>query len=381
MIKIHTGRKQGHVLIENNPCVPDSIYRTYDSQILEPISNETENEIRLSDNDIKFKFIEKITMSYHDIFMLPDDPPPCTNLASHKILLKDEQIINLRQPRHPEYQREEICNRVNDMLTKNIIDESNSPFNSPLWVVRKKRDASGKTKWRLIVDFRKISEKTDQDAYPLPVIDDILDHLGKSKFFSAFDLSPGFHRIAMDEDSQKYTAFSTLEGHFQFKRMPFGLKNDPATFRRMMDTALRRLVGKICFVYLDDIVVYGSTLQEHNTNLVTLFERLRAVGLKLQSDKCKFLRPELEYLGHSITKDGCKLKPNKISAVSNFKRLTNRKEVMPFPGLEGYYRKFIKNFSTIAKPLTELTEKGSTFLLKSRLRNKHSPCIKISKLQ
>ena len=148
-------------------------------------------------------------------------------------------------------------------------------------MVSKKRDAAGKMKRRLVVDFRKINEKTDQDAYLLPVIDDILDHLGKAKFFSAFDLSLGFHHIAMGEDSQKYTAFSTLVGHFQFNRMPFGLKNAPAIFQRMMDTALRGLIGKIFFVYLDDIVVFGSTLQEHNTNLFTLFERLRAVGLKL----------------------------------------------------------------------------------------------------
>ena len=252
--------------------------------------NELSTRLKLLKESLRFdhieeahkSVIEKMTMSYHDIFTLPGDPLPCTNLASHKILLKDEQIINLRQPRHPECHREEICNQVNDMLAKNIIAESNSPLNSPLWVVPKKRDASGKIK------FRKINEKTDQDAYPLPVIDDILDHLGKARFFSAFDLSSGFHQIAMDKDSQKYTDFSTLEGDFQFNCMPFGLKNAPATFQRMMDTALRGLVGKTCFVYLDDIVVFGSTLQEHNTNLVTLFEPLRAVGLKLQPDKCEF---------------------------------------------------------------------------------------------
>ncbi|XP_033230383.1 uncharacterized protein LOC117181620 [Belonocnema kinseyi] len=247
------------------------------------------------------------------------------------------------------------------MVTKKIIKASNSPFNSPLWVVPQKRDASGKQKWRIVIDFRKLNEKTDQDAYSLPVIDEILDQLGKAKFFSAFDWSSGFHQIPMHEDSKKYTGFSKNEGHFHYNRLPMGLKNSPATFQRMMDTALRGLIGKICFAYLDDIVVFGSTLQEHNENLVILFERLRATGLKLQPDKCEFLRPELEYLGIVITEN--RVKPNlyKLSAVQNFKRPEKQKEVMSFLGLAGYYRKFIRNFSTIAKLLTELTKKNQLF--------------------
>ena len=224
-----------------------------------------------------------------------------------------------------------------------------------------RRDASEKVKWKIVIDFRKLNEKSDQDAYPLPVIDEILDNLGNAKFFSAFDLSSGFHQIPMYENSKKYTAFSTPEGHFHLNRMPFGLKNAPASFQRMMDSALRGLIGKICFVYLDDIVVFGRTLKEHNENLITLFERLRATGLKLQPDKCEILRPKLEYLGHLITENGVKPNPNKLEAVKNFKKPINAKDVRSFLGLGGYYRKFIKNFSTIAKPLTDLTKKDHTF--------------------
>ena len=158
------------------------------------------------------------------------------------------------------------------MLIKTVISHSDSHYNAPLWVVPMKRDAFGKVKWRVVVDFRKLNEKTDQDAYPLPFIDEILDHLGKAKFFSAFNLSSGFHQIPMDDDSKKYTAFSTNEGHFHFNRMAFGIKNVPAIFQRMMDTALRGLIGKVCIVNLDDIVIFGSNLKEHNENLVTLFE-------------------------------------------------------------------------------------------------------------
>ena len=124
------------------------------------------------------------------------------------------------------------------MLTKQIIEHSTSPHNSPVWVVPKKRDSSGKQKWRIVIDFRKLNEYTDQDAYPLPNIEDILNHLGKSKFFTTLNLSSGFHQIPMDKDSKKFTAFSTHEGHFEFNRMPFGLKNAPTTFQRMMDRVL-----------------------------------------------------------------------------------------------------------------------------------------------
>lgn len=211
-----------------------------------------------------------------------------------------------------------------------------------------KRDGSGKVKWRIVVDFRKLNEKTDLDGYPLPVIDEIIQNLGGAKFFSSFDLSSGFHHIMLDEDLKKYTAFSTPDGHFHFSRLPFGLKNSPPTFQRMMDTALKGLIGKICFAYLDDIVVFGSTLEEHYRNVVVILERLRVTGLKLQPDKCEFLRPELEFLGHVITEEGVKPNPNKNSAVRDLKQPRNQKEVISFFGLSGYYRKFIKNYSTIA---------------------------------
>lgn len=405
MISVTTNRPDGQiVLIEDNPHVVDCILQVRNSKVVIPISNEGDKDLRLSDEDIKLKFvsslpkrinavnyisqqelgtrikllkehlrlqhiekptrdiIEKIATTYHDVFALPGDPLPCTSLVKHKIVLKDTQSINIRQPRLPMCHRNEISEQVTEMKEKEIIEESDSSFNFPLWVVPKKRDASGKVKWRIVVDFRKLNEKTDLDGYPLPVIDEIIQNLGRAKFFSSFDLSSGFHHIKLDEDSKKYTAFSTPDGHFHFNRLPFGLKNSPPTFQRMMDTALRGLIGKICFAYLDDIVVFGSTLEEHNRNIVTILERLRVTGLKLQPDKCEFLRPELEFLGHVITEEGVKPNSNKISAVMDFKQPRNQKEVMSFLGLSGYYRKFIKNYSTIAKPLTELTKKDQQFL-------------------
>ena len=165
----------------------------------------------------------------------------------------------------------------------------------------------------------------------------------------------------MAEESKKYTAFSTPQGHFEFNRMPFGLKNGPATFQRMIDNALRGLVGKQCFVYMDDIVVLGNTIHEHNKNLIDLLQRLKELRLKVEPDKCKYLRLELEYLVHLITKDGVKPNSLKIEAMKKFKKPNNVKEVQSFLGLAGYYRKCIKNFSSIAKSLTNLTQKNNIF--------------------
>ena len=307
------------------------------------------------------KTIEKIIFGYSDIFTLESDPLPCTRLTEHEIILKDPKPINVRSYRPPECHKNEIKRQIDDMLKKSVIEPSDSPFNSPLWVVPKKLDASGKRKWRIVIDFRKLNEQTEQDAYPLPNIDDILDHLGKSKFFSALNLSSGFHQISMEPNSKKYTGFSTPDGHFQYRRMPFGLKNAPARFQRMMNNAPQGLIGKHCFVYLDDIIIFGTTIEEHNRNLAIVFQRLRETELKLQPDKCEYLKPELEYLGHLITAEGIRPNPSKLEAVKNFKMPGNVTEVKAFLGLTGYYRKFIRNFAKISKPLTELTKNDVPF--------------------
>lgn len=318
--------------------------------------------IRLShiENSLK-QPIEKLLLFYIDVFNLEKEFLPCTDLTKHTITLKENKIINTKSYKPPECHKAEISKQMNEMLEKGIIEPSDSPYNSPVWVVPKKLDASGKQKWRIVIDFRKLNELTDQDAYPLPDIDDILSQLGNAKFFSALDLSSGFHQIPMEEKSKKYTAFSTPQGHYHYNRMPFGLKNAPATFQRMMDTALRGLINKHCFVYLDDIIIFGQSIEEHNRNLAIVLQRLRELGLKLQPDKCEFLKPELEYLGHIVTSEGIKPNPKKLEAVQNFKIPKTPTDVKSFLGLAGYYRKFIRNFSKIAKPLTELTRKTVPF--------------------
>lgn len=306
--------------------------------------------------------IQQIITEYQDTFTLPGEFLAETPLTTHKIETTDEIPIQIKQYRLPPGDRDVVLEQTEEMLANNIIAHSNSPYNYPIRVIAKKMDASGKKKHRIVVDLRRLNDKTPQDNYPIPNITDILDQLGKARYFSAFDLASGFHQIGLDEGSRHKTAFSTPQGHYQFRRMPFGLKNAPATFQRMMDQALRGLIGKGTFVYLDDIIVFGTTLEEHNSNLIKLFIRLREVGLKLQPDKCEILAPELAYLGHLITPEGIKPNPIKLQAVRCFPTPTNKKQIKQFLGLAGYYRKFVKDFSKIAVPLTRLLRKDEDFI-------------------
>ena len=175
-------------------------------------------------------------------------------------------------------------------------------------------------------------KKTISDRYPIPQIDKILDNLGKSTYFTTLDLTFGFHQIRMDPAYQAKTAFSTGQGHFEFTRMPFGLKNAPATFQRMMNHILTGLIGSICFVYLDDIIVIGSNLDSHMKNLDVVLKRLANFKLKIQLDKCEFLKRESYFLGHIITSEGVKPNPEIINKILSWKLPTTQKELKQFLG-------------------------------------------------
>lgn len=245
------------------------------------------------------------------------------------------------------------------MLEQGIITESNSPYNSPLWIVPKKKDASGQPKWRIVIDYRKLNEVTVSDKFPIPNIEGILDKLGKSQYFSTLDLAKGFHQILVKPEDRKKTAFSTPLGHFEYVRMPFGLKNAPSTFQRLMNSILREFINKICVVYMDDILVFSTSLEEHISNLKIIFGTLKKSGLKLQIDKCNFLNKETEYLGHILTPQGVKPNPEKITVIQNLKLPTTQKQIKSFLGITGFYRKFIKDYAKIALPILKYSKKNT----------------------
>ncbi|KAL6417870.1 hypothetical protein ACFW04_012472 [Cataglyphis niger] len=315
------------------------------------------NHLNKEESDHVSRLIDR----HQDLFHLPGSKLGFTSVIKHKIVTSDEQPINTKQYRFPPIHKEEIDKQIKELLDNDVIKPSESPYNSPLWIVPKKADSKGNKRWRMVIDYRALNEKTIGDAYPLPNITEILDQLGSAKYFSVFDLASGFHQIPMHESHAGKTAFSTPHGHYEFNRMPFGLKNAPATFQRLMDQVLSGLQGSELFVYLDDIVLYASSLREHEIKFDKLAERLRQANLKLQPDKCEFLRKEVGYLGHIISDEGVKPDPAKIRAVKEFPTPRNAKNIKQFLGLAGYYRRFIPNFSKTARPLTNLLKKEEPF--------------------
>ncbi len=306
---------------------------------------------------------------FSDTFYLPDDELKSNLTSVHEIILTDEKPVYVKNYRFPFFHREEVERQMNDLEKQGIIVKSNSPWNAPIWIVPKKSDASAKKKWRIVVDYRKLNEKTIDDRYPLPNISDILDQLGNSSLFTTLDLASGFHQIPVKESDQCKTAFSTHLGHYEYKKMPFGLKNAPATFQRIMNECLREYISKECFVYLDDIVIYSSTFSKHLSRITDVLTKLRLYGLKIQPDKSEFLQREICYLGHVITTEGIKPNPEKIKSMLQMPPLKNLKDVQTFLGLTGYYRKFIPDFSALTKNLTVLTHKNQPFVWTTEHQN------------
>ena len=297
-----------------------------------------------------------LLVAYRDVFAADKTDFGRTNQIQHQIETGGASPVRQRSRRIAPTQREETTKMLQDMLNKQIIQPSTSPWASPIVLVRKKDGTL-----RFCVDYRKLNALTRKDAYPLPRIDDALDTLAGSKWFTTLDLISGYWQVEMSDDDREKTAFCTPDGLFEFNVMPFGLCNAPATFQRLMDAVLAGLQWSSCLVYLDDVIIPGKDFEDHLQNIRVVLERLRQAGLKLHPTKCHFGKKQVTFLGHIVSEDGVATDPQKISKVASWPVPISQHKVRQFLGLASYYRKFIKGFATVAKPLHRLTEKTAVF--------------------
>jgi len=315
-------------------------------------------ETKSEETDIMGPDVSAVIKKFIDVFptTLPDRLPPKRNI-DHAI----ELTPGTEPPSQPIYrlsyeETNELKKQLTDLLKKGYIQPSTSPFGAPVLFVHKKDGTL-----RLCVDYRALNKNTIKNRYPLPRIEDLMDRLVGAKYFTKIDLYSGYHQIRIKEADTSKTAFRTRYGHYEFLVLPFGLTNAPATFMTLMNDVFREFLDDFVIVYLDDILIYSKTREEHLQHLHQVLQTLRKHHLYAKFSKCEIFKQKVEYLGHYISSEGISVDLRKVNAVKEWPMPSNVSELRSFLGLTSYYRKFIKSFSTIAAPLTMLLHKDQPY--------------------
>ena len=281
----------------------------------------------------------------------PSDLPP------HKINLKPGTTpIKQRAYRISKLMSDVLKEELTKLIHKRLIEPSSSEWSSPVVIVPKKNG-----KWRVCVDYRKVNDVTQKDSYALPFIDEIFDSLHGATIFSTLDLYSGYHQILMDEESIEVTSFTTKFGNYQFKVMPFGLTNAPSTFQREMNRILFPFIGKFVYNFIDDILIYSKTIEEHLSHIRQVLAVFKEHKLKINIEKCLFMQKEVEVLGHKVSVEGLSPLDSKIKAIKDWKAPSNVHELRSFLGAIGYYRDFIDKYAQLTAPLCQLLKKNVKF--------------------
>lgn len=362
LLRVMNTTAQTQIIQKNTSLKSVSLseYSIYNVNEINSKTNRTRKLLKLLKkrvNPSAEKQLLSLCGQFADIFALEDDPMSVNNFYKQKLRVRDNDPVYTKNYRLPNSQKEEINKQVDNLLKNNLIEPSQSDYNSPVILVPKKGG-----KWRMCIDYRLVNKKLIADKYPLPRIEEILDSLGRTKYFSVLDLYSGFHQVPLDENSRDITSFSTPSGSFRWKVLPFGLNVSPNSFSRMMALAFAGASTIKCFLYMDDIIVIGCSERHHLNNLKAVFEICRKFNLKLNPEKCEFFRTEVTYLGHKCTDKGIFPDDSKIDTVKNYPVPSNKDEVKRFVAFMNYYRRFIPNFAGLARPLNSLTRRKSLFL-------------------
>lgn len=366
--------KNAYITVLNTTNVPKIIPKlctntepldNYNIYKIDQVNNDTKRTQQLAQilkkdmPDYIFKLIFPLINEFSDIFALQDDKMTVNNFYKQTLNVTDNQGSYTKNYRTPHSQKAEIDKQVENLLKNDLIEPSCANYNSPIILVPKKNSAT--SKYRMCIDFRNINKKIVPDKHPLPRIDDILDGLGRTKFFSVIDLYSGFHQIPLEEGSRDVTSFSTDSGSFRWKVLPFGLNIAPNSFARMMNIAFTGLTPNKMFLYLDDIIIIGNSEQHHIKNLKEVFHNCRIRNLKINPEKCHFFKPEVTFLGHVCSNNGIRPDTRKFEAIRNYPIPHNADATRRFVAMSNFYRKFVPKFSIIAKPLNNLTRKHINF--------------------
>lgn len=305
--------------------------------------------------------VRDLLYRFQSVFSTHEGDLGCTGLISHDIPLLDSVPIRQRYRRIPPSEYEVVKSHINQLLEANVIRESCSPYASPIVLVKKK-DGS----LRMCVDYRQLNAKTRKDAFPLPRIEESLDSLTGACWFSTMDLASGYNQVPVTERDKPKTAFCTPFGLFEWNRMPFGLCNAPSTFQRLMERMFGDQQCRSLLLYLDDIIVFSSSVSQQLERLEVVLSRLEHEGLKAKLGKCAFFQREVKYLGHVISSQGVSTDPSKIEAVVNWQRPTSVQELRSFLGFASYYRRFVEGFAKLAAPLHKLVAEWAAARPKAR---------------
>lgn len=266
-----------------------------------------------------------------------------------RIELTTTQPICQRGCRIPFAQRPNVSKMVAELLTSGVIVHSSSPYTSQLVIVKK---STGED--RLCVDYRPLNAVTVKYTFPMPIVEELLAKLAGNTYFTALDFMSGYYQVPVHPDSRKFTAFDTHEGHYEFTRMPFGLVNAPSYFQACINELVRRVPTGEAVAFMDDIVIPSTSIEQGIDRLRRFLVAVADVGLTLRLDKCVFLAERIKFLGHNVSKHGIGPGDNKVAAIRDFPEPTNAHEVRRFLGLTGFFRKFVKNYARISRPLTDL---------------------------
>jgi hypothetical protein len=302
--------------------------------------------------------VANILQEYSDVFPseIPAGLPPIRGIEHQIDLIPGASLPNRAPYRTNPEETKEIQRQVQELLDKGYVRESLSPCAVPVILVPKKDGT-----WRMCVDCRAINNITIRYRHPIPRLDDMLDELSGATVFSKVDLRSGYHQIRMKLGDEWKTAFKTKFGLYEWLVMPFGLTNAPSTFMRLMNEVLRAFIGKFVVVYFDDILIYSKTMDEHLDHLRAVFNALRDARLFGNLEKCTFCTDRVSFLGYVVTPQGIEVDQAKVEAIQGWPVPKTITQVRSFLGLAGFYRRFVKDFSTIAAPLNELTKKGVPF--------------------